>query len=361
MTLLKKTAVALAAFGALTGVAHAQSNVTLYGLVDLYVGKNTTKTTVAGVSTRTGPGTSLTSGGLNGSRWGLRGTEDLGGGLKATFQLESGFNADTGTSVAPGGFNRTSKVGLSGGFGSFEMGRQYTQMFLLMDRFDAQGTSSFSATNAIFGPAPAGALPGTTPAAVGALSPALRRDNMLQYTTPNMGGFTGALQYAFGENGGPGVSAGRTMGLSALYEGGPVAVQGVYEAVKSAGPAATTAKSTGLGVSYDFTAVKVLAQFVNQKNGLTNGIKDSGFVLSVAVPVGSAGSLNAGIGSEKTTAVATGLRVGKTSSASVEYRHDLSKRTTVYAGLTNVKFERESAPVSTLKDQTYGVGLRHRF
>ncbi len=78
MTLLKKTAVALAAFGALTGVAHAQSNVTLYGLVDLYVGKNTTKTTVAGVSTRTGPGTSLTSGGLNGSRWGLRGTEDLG-------------------------------------------------------------------------------------------------------------------------------------------------------------------------------------------------------------------------------------------------------------------------------------------
>jgi predicted porin len=362
MTLLKKTAVALAAFGALTGVAHAQSNVTLYGLVDLYVGKNTTKTTVAGVSTRTGPGTSLMSGGLNGSRWGLRGTEDLGGGLKATFQLESGFNADTGTSaVAGGGFNRTSKVGLSGGFGSFEMGRQYTQMFLLMDRFDAQGTSSFSATNAIFGPAPAGALPGTTPAAVGALSPALRRDNMLQYTTPNMGGFTGALQYAFGENGGPGVSAGRTMGLSALYEGGPVAVQGVYEAVKSAGPAATTAKSTGLGVSYDFTAVKVLAQFVNQKNGLANGFKDSGVVLSVAVPVGSAGSLNAGIGSEKTKAVATGLRVGKTSSASVEYRHDLSKRTTVYAGLTNVKFERESAPVSTLKDQTYGVGLRHRF
>ncbi len=354
MTLSKKTAVALAAFGALTGVAHAQSNVTLYGLVDLYVGKNTTKTTVAGVSTRTGPGTSLTSGGLNGSRWGLRGTEDLGGGLKATFQLESGFSADTGTSaVAGGGFNRTSKVGLSGGFGSFEMGRQYTQMFLLMDRFDAQGTSSFSATNAIFG---------TTPAALaGAQSPAIRRDNMLQYTTPNMGGFTGAVQYAFGENGGPGVSAGRAMGLSALYEGGPVAVQGVYEAVKSAGPAATTAKSTGLGVSYDFTAVKVLAQFVNQKNGLANGFKDSGVVLSVAVPVGAAGSLNAGIGSEKTKAVATGLRVGKTSSASVEYRHDLSKRTTVYAGLTNVKFETESAPVSTSKDQLYGVGLRHRF
>lgn len=362
MTLLKKTAVALAAFGALTGVAHAQSNVTLYGLVDLYVGKITTKTTTAaGVTTRTSPGTSLSSGGLNGSRWGLRGTEDLGGGLKATFQLESGFNADTGTSVAPGGFNRTSKVGLSGGFGSFEMGRQYTQMFLLMDRFDAQGTSSFSATNAIFGPALAGVPPAATPAAAGAQSPANRRDNMLQYTTPTMGGFTGAVQYAFGENGGPGISAGRAMGVSALYADGPIAVQGVYESLKGAGSGAATAKTTGLGASYDFTAVKVLAQFVNQKDGLAGGFKDSGFVLSVAVPVGSAGSVNAGIGSEKTKAVATGLRVGKTSSASIEYRHDLSKRTTVYAGLTNVKFERESTPVSTSKDQLYGVGLRHKF
>ena len=351
---MKKTAVALAAFGALSGVAHAQSNVTLYGLVDLYVGKSTTKTTTAGVTTRTGPGASLSSGGLNGSRWGMKGAEDLGGGLKATFQLESGFNADTGNSAVPGGgFNRTSKVGLSGGFGSLEMGRQYTQMFLLMDRFDALGTSSFSATNAIFGT--------NFATAAGAQAPVIRRDNMLQYTTPNMGGFTGAVQYAFGENGGPGVSAGHAMGLSALYEGGPVAVQAVYESLKGPGSAATTAKTAGLGVSYDFTAVKVLAQFVNQKDGLASGFKDSGAVLSVAVPVGSAGSFNAGIGRETTKAVATGASVGKTTSASVEYRHDLSKRTTVYAGLTNVKFETDSVPVSTSKDQLYGVGLRHRF
>lgn len=354
MTILKKTAVALAAFGALSGVAHAQSNVTLYGLVDLYMGKSTTKTTTpAGVTTSTSPGASLSSGGLNGSRWGVKGAEDLGGGLKATFQLESGFNADNGTSAASGGFNRTSKVGLSGGFGAFEMGRQYTQMFLLMDRFDALGTSSFSATNAIFGT--------TATATAGAQSPALRRDNMLQYTTPNMGGFTGAVQYAFGENGGPGVSAGHAMGLSALYEGGPVAVQGVYESVKGPASAPTTAKTAGLGVSYDFTAVKVLAQFVNQKDGLASGFKDSGAVLSVAVPVGSAGTFNAGLGRETTKAVATGASVGKTTSASFEYRHDLSKRTTVYAGLTNVKFENELLPVAASKDQLYGVGLRHRF
>lgn len=350
MTFLKKTAVALAACGAMAGSVHAQSNVSLYGLVDLYVGKSTTKTTVGGVITNTSVGASVTSGGLNGSRWGMRGVEDLGGGLKATFQIESGFNADDGTGNA--GFNRTSKVGLNGGFGSFEMGRQYTQMFLLIDGFDAQGTSGFSATNAIFSSAFA--------RAAGAQSPALRRDNMLQYTTPNMGGFTGVVQYALGENGGPGISSGHTTSLSAMYASGPIAVQGVYEAVKAPGATGATAKSTGLAASYDFTAVKLLAQFVNQKDGLANGSKDSGYVLSMAVPVGSAGSLNAGIGSEKTRAAATGARIGKTSSAGIEYRHDLSKRTTVYAGLTSVKFEKVST-ADTSRDQVYGVGLRHKF
>lgn len=359
MTLLKKTVVAMAAFGALSGAAHAQSNVTLYGLVDLFVGDSSTKVTTGGTSTKFGVGTSLISGGLSGSRWGMRGTEDLGGGLKATFQLEAGFSADTGVGS---GFGRTSKVGLTGGFGSFEMGRQYTQLFLLMDRFDALGTSSFSATNAVFGPAlTAPVLLAAPGLAVGSLAPAVRRDNMLQYTTPAMGGFTGVAQYAFGENGGPGVSAGRTVSLSALYADGPVAVQGVYEAVKGAGSAAPTAKSTGLGASYDFTAVKVLAQVVNQKDGVVAGVRESGYVLGVAVPVGSAGTFNAGIGSERTKSGAPSVRVAKTSSASIEYRHDLSKRTTLYAGLTNLKFEVASTPEITLKDQVYGVGMRHRF
>lgn len=348
---MKKTAVALAAFGALAGAAHAQSNVTLYGLADVYVGKSTTKTTLGAASTNTSTGMGLNSGGLSGSRWGVRGVEDLGGGLKTTFQLESGFDASNG--IGNAGFNRTSKVGLAGGFGAFEMGRQYTQMFLLIDGFDGQGTSSFSATNAIFGT--------TAATKAGAQAPAYRRDNMLQYTSPNMGGFTGAVQYAFGENGAAGISSGHTTSLSAMYAAGPVAVQGVYEAVKAPGSAGATAKSTGLGVSYDFTVLKVLAQFVSQKDGLAAGNKDRGYVLSMAVPVGSVGSLNAGIGSETTKLTATGADVGKTSSFGLEYRHDLSKRTTVYAGLTRVKFEKESVITDASRDQLYGVGLRHKF
>lgn len=348
MKILKKTAMVMAAFGAMTGVAHAQSDVTLYGLVDLFVGDASTKVSVGGTSFNADPGTSLTSGGLSGSRWGLRGSEDLGGGLKAIFQLEAGFDADDG--VGSGGFDRTSKVGLSGGFGTFEMGRQYTQMFLLVDGFDAQATSAFSATKAIYGPSllPAGTLQ----------APATRRNNMLQYTTPSMGGFSAAAQYAFGENGGPGVSAGRAISLSAGYADGPVAVQGVYESVKGPGAGAATAKSTGLAASYDFTSVKLLAQLVNQKDGLPAGIKENGYVLSAIVPVGAAGSFHAGVGNERIKSA--GIRVVKTTSASLEYRHNLSKRTTVYAGLNHLKFDLEDASAS-VKEQVYGVGLRHRF
>lgn len=365
---MKKTVVALAVLGAMACAAHAQSSVTLYGLVDANVGKTTNKNKIVGVSSSSAStGTSLNSGGLNGSRWGLRGSEDLGGGLKATFVLEQGFSVDTGvataTAATPAGFNRTSKVGLSGGFGSIEMGRQYTQLFLLMDGFDAQASSSFGATtNTIFNPTTA--LNGATAGTYTSLAPAVRWDNSLVYTTPNMGGFTAAAQYAFGENGTATASAGRSIGLSAGYAAGPIAVKGVYESVKTAGPTATTAKSTGLGVSYDFTVVKLLAQFINQKDGLVNGVEDHGYVLGAVVPVASVGSVHVGFGRDKAEATVTGVDFGKAASASVEYRHDMSKRTTLYAGLTNVKFTRfatTTAPESSLQTRLYGVGMRHKF
>ncbi|WP_439590216.1 porin [Hydrogenophaga sp.] len=362
---MKKTMIALAAFGAVAGAAHAQSNVTMYGVMDMFVGEGTTKTTFGGapfngivnpgapveeqVAGGVKKGASLNSGGLSGSRWGLRGAEDLGGGLKATFQLEAAVGADTGASTA---FSRTSKMGLSGGFGSIEMGRQYTQLFGLMDSFDAQGTSAFSATNAIFGTAVTDAL--------GALSPGVRWNNSLLYTAPAMGGFTASVQYAFGENGAPGASAGRAIGLSAGYAVGKFAVQGVYETLKSGGVGSVTAKNTGLGASYDFGMAKVLGQFVTQDDGVANGQKESGYVLSVSVPFGSAGSLNAGFGGENTKVA--GVKIAKTTSHGVEYRYDLSKRTTLYAGLTNVKAKLVAPmPAGDTKDQLYGIGMRHKF
>jgi predicted porin len=115
---MKKSLLALAALGAISGVAHAQSSVTLYGIVD------------EGFNINTNAGGkhlyNLSSGVLQGSRWGLRGTEDLGGGLKAIFVLENGFDVNTGK-FGQGGleFGRQAYVGLSSNYGSVTLGRQY--------------------------------------------------------------------------------------------------------------------------------------------------------------------------------------------------------------------------------------------
>ena len=115
---MKKSLLALAALGAFAGVAHAQSSVTLYGIID------------EGFNINTNAGGkhlyNLSSGVLQGSRWGLRGTEDLGGGLKAIFVLENGFDTNTGK-LGQGGllFGRQAFVGLSSNYGSITLGRQY--------------------------------------------------------------------------------------------------------------------------------------------------------------------------------------------------------------------------------------------
>ena len=116
---MKKTLLALAVFGAFAGTTSAQSNVTIYGLVDMAIQHEND-----GANTRT----ALDSGEFAGSRIGFKGSEDLGGGLKVNFQLESGFGADDGK-LNQGGriFGRQAWVGMSGGFGSVNLGRQWTR------------------------------------------------------------------------------------------------------------------------------------------------------------------------------------------------------------------------------------------
>jgi predicted porin len=115
---MKKSLLALAALGTFAGAAHAQSSVTLYGIIDAgFVYNNNS----AGQKLY-----STSSGNVQGSRWGLRGTEDLGGGLKALFVLENGFNVFNGR-LGQGGdeFGRQAYVGLSSQFGTVTLGRQY--------------------------------------------------------------------------------------------------------------------------------------------------------------------------------------------------------------------------------------------
>lgn len=131
---MKKTLLVGALTGAFATMAHAQSSVTLYGLID------------AGITyVNNSQGHKLwqeTSGAINGSRWGLRGAEDLGGGLKAIFTLENGFNINNGTLGQQGReFGRQAFVGLSSDqFGSVTLGRQYDDVVQYLGPLSLTGT-----------------------------------------------------------------------------------------------------------------------------------------------------------------------------------------------------------------------------
>lgn len=207
--MMKKIAIAVAALTAALA-AQAQSGVTLYGLVDAGV------EVVNHASATGGSVTRLTSGGMNTSRWGIRGSEDLGGGLKAVFQLESGIfidngSVDTPSSVPNGLFRRQANVGLEGAFGRIIAGRSYTTAYDFILPFDPMGYAPAYSW--------ATASNGTTAAASSAYGMTTAFDNTLKYTG-TFGGFKVGASYGFGEVAGAS-GAGRRYALAVGYGAGP--------------------------------------------------------------------------------------------------------------------------------------------
>ena len=191
---MKKTLVALAAL-AVVGAASAQSTVTLFGSIDASVGVRELKQTgVFPGSAASDVGPEVMSGQQNGSRWGMRGTEDLGGGMKANFNVTNGFNVDTGT-AAQGGlfFGREAWVGLSGGFGAITFGRQVTILangpWAITGGYANYDAWASTTNNGGFGNAASIATDN------------VRKNSSVQYQTPAMGGFVGTVMWAPGENG----------------------------------------------------------------------------------------------------------------------------------------------------------------
>lgn len=135
---MKKSLIAIAVLTA-AGAASAQSSLNLYGIADVWIGK-----------TKNGE-TNLGSGGLAGSRIGFKGTEDLGGGLKAHFNLEQGIRLDTGAAtVAGSAFSRQANVGLSGGFGTVKLGRSFTAFDDINGAANSGFDSALSATSPVW-------------------------------------------------------------------------------------------------------------------------------------------------------------------------------------------------------------------
>lgn len=197
---MKKSYLALATLSAFAGVVHAQSSVTLYGIIDEGINYNSN----AGGQRLY----SLTSGGLQASRWGLRGAEDLGGGMKAIFVLENGFDLSSGR-LGQGGlmFGRQAYVGLSGNAGKVTLGRQYDSV---VDYVGWLATGDQWATSM-------GAHPGD----LDNFNNSYRTNNTIKYTSANYAGLTFGGTYSLGGVAGN-VTANQIWSLGAGYTNGPL-------------------------------------------------------------------------------------------------------------------------------------------
>jgi predicted porin len=219
---MKKTILAVASLAAMTSIAHAQSSVTLYGALD---------TSIAYFGNQQGTNHSggtfeMAAGNISPNLWGLKGTEDLGGGLSAIFKLESGFNIDNGR-LGQGSriFGRTAMVGLTGdNTGTISLGRQYDPLIDLIQPLTNDDT---------FGPTFA------TPGDIDNYDNSYRTNNSIKYTTPNYAGLQGSAMYAFG--GVPGSTAsGQTYAAALAYNHGPFGfAAGYFHANSDHGTAAS--------------------------------------------------------------------------------------------------------------------------
>ncbi len=377
---MKKTLAAVAVLGAFAGSALA-ADVQLYGIVDTGVGYNHIDADGKGNDMDK---FEMKSGQASGSRFGFKGTEDLGNGLTVGFILENGFDSDTGADALF--FNRESSLFLQGNFGRFAMGRlgainNGQSSWAKMGVMSAFGTSSWGGISAQLS---------------NIMSTAGQWDNMIAYETPNFAGFQVFAQYGMGNavTGNDSVenesSSDRYYALGATYGNGPL---NMYVAVDSVNYASFGSKATPdvddsltvtLGGNYDFEVAKVYlgAQYfgevklssiggvVNQfdeTDGVNTALKVKGYGISLSAdaPV-AGGKAMFGLGyvdaetadSEKVVNADLTRYI-----VSVGYDYPFSKRTDVYAVASYSQDQVEQAGVEDWDPSTYTlyVGLRHRF
>lgn len=339
---MKKSLVALAVLAA-SGASFAQS-VTLYGLADVWFGSVRTDNG-AGVTTTQ---TMLQSGGVSTSRWGLKGSEDLGGGLKANFKLEQGFAMDTGVAGSSTGqgtgaqaFDRQAYVGFSGGFGEVQLGKSWSAYD------DVSGAS-----NAMFD---SGAL-APMYAVFKSVNYIDRPINGIRYSTPEFGGFSGAISYSLDENV---ATATSVTSLSASYAAGPLAVQFGYqnEDITNTVAAPKDANFTRLGATYDFGVATAKLTYGRAGNmGNADGADATEWQIGADYPVNAALTLSASYAKSDDNATA-GNQSRKGYGLGASYT--LSKRTFLYGGYTHSSATQVGASDATAS--ALAMGVQHRF
>jgi predicted porin len=366
---MKKSLIALAALGAFAGSAMAQSSVTLFGVVDLSVGVVDND----GSSSET---MMLTDGNAS-SRIGVRGVEDLGGGLRAGFWLEGALSADDGSgyrtvNVGPGGgtvtpvggltWQRRSTLSLLGGWGEIRLGRDYTPQFWNWTTFDPFGTNGVGASTNI-ALETAGVVPG------GAYGTLVRADNTIGYHLPaGLGGLYGQAMYAISENqSGNGMYGGR-LGWAA----GPFNIAGAYSATELIADDGYDATNWNIAGSFDMGFLRLSAFYskIEFDVDLGNFDQENWFV-GAWVPFGP-WTIKGTYGSvDRSTDIAVAGGDADATQWAIGFTYDLSKRTAFYGTYSTIDNDgsayrvsgaRNAPSVSRGGDSTgYQFGIRHSF
>ncbi|MEN3277348.1 MAG: hypothetical protein V7631_3138 [Massilia sp.] len=362
---MKKSIIAIAALGACMSTASAQTSVTLYGIVDAGL----THVTNDGAA---GDRTTVEAGQMQVSRWGFKGVEDLGGGIKARFGLEGTLLNDTGAAGVGTGtpsttslFDREAFVGLAGSFGSIDFGRQNILGIGSVGLADPMNLA-FAATspNVLFGAmnhagvyGPYGANNGGT---------ALRQNNSIKYVSPMFAGFGFAVMRGFGEQPGD-TQRSSYQGVSAFYNGGGAfGAAGAYARMKNA---TNTDLLTSYGIGLKYTTRPAVFKGTYIENELdSTGRKISVLGVGVDVPVSPLLVLNGAFYNTR--------RSGDLSDDSQQYiliaRYALSKRSTAYASYghaatetavsaTQINLAQGFVAVGSDSANRFTVGVMHMF
>lgn len=413
---MQKKLIVLALAGLASSSAFAQTNVTIYGVIDQFLGYAKSSNNCTRLANGACDGISggdqkfygLQAGGLSGSRIGFKGEEALGNGLKALFVYELG-NLDSTSQNNNIGQSRNAYLGLSSTWGTVVAGRINSPGYSFVESYNPMAGSVWSSQGNISSPA------GMT---IVAGNPG-RLNNAVAYVSPNFSGFSGKIGYAFGEqttgsnvpfaasanppvlNGNPinasYDSAQGILGIGLDYANGPLGVGLAYHNISNFNGTPNTLGARdldqwelGIGASYDFKIVKLFAswQNINRDNAtaVTNPLINtaSGFGsvdgnlwnIGGKIPVGANGAVNLSYGYYSNSISGRNANGGsndqKVSNWGIDYEYSFSKRTTAYVGFnymdngnnTAFGYGATSGSVTPTADESaylLGAGLRHTF
>ncbi|MDD0838087.1 porin [Curvibacter sp. HBC61] len=382
---MKKSLIALASLSALCTLAQAQSSLVIYGLVDSGVRHDSA---VAKTTAGTGSQTQFSSGVMNTSRLGFRGTEDLGGGLKANFNLETGINLGSGaTSSTSNFFDRRAVMGLQDSWGRVDIGRNTTFLYDLQAGYvvdplghELTGNRQFAA-NAATAVNPLGTL-------VGSALNTSRRDNMVKYQSPTWSGTTLGLAYSFGNVAGA-TAANSSVQVMAKYDAKPLQLGVAYDRLRDTGARTQTTLTSGGNYTvngYKFTGGYSQMQadpgFLNSNTSIltnsssstslyrflagatarTTGLKAT--VVDLGLTFNATPMTEVVVAYYNTKYSADGVASNRYDTFATRARYKLSKRTDLYAAIDYTKAKGITAAQTasgTTSNTGFAVGVQHRF